>query len=319
MPGKTVMVISCGQANDNCTDIGGGFFKAAKILGWKAILCDGKLDPTAASACFRQAVGQKVDAIVNSAWDCPIVKAPLKQAVDAGIKVVGLHAFDCGEITPGEKNLFAVRLNYGSLGEDQPAAWRAWGGAMAVAALEKAKGGAILYPDDSAEFASFKFMKQGWDAKVKELAPDTKIIVMPWTVSEAGPKLGAKVQALILKNPDITAVFDAVNPALGFLTGVKQSGRADSIALVGGHGSQTERDLVDSGQIAALIGWPVDWWGFAAADALNSAFGGRPQGVVGIGFSILDKGNLYPTGEPFQGQGDHKPDLAAAYSARWGK
>ena len=89
---------------------------------------------------------------------------------------------------------------------------------MAVASLKAAKGGAILYPDDTAEFASFKFMKEGWDAKVKELAPDTKVVPLPWTVSEVGPKLEAKVQAAILKNPDITVVDAAVNPALGFST-----------------------------------------------------------------------------------------------------
>ena len=319
VPGKTVMIISCGQANDNCTDMGGGFTKAAKILGWTVKLCDGKLDPTVAQACFRQAVAEKVDGIVNLAWDCPIVKAPLQQAVNAGIKVIGIHAFDCGQIHPGDKNLFNVQLNYGTLGKDQPDAWRAWGGAMAVAALKAAKGGAILYPDDTAEFASFKFMKEGWDAKVKELAPNTKVVPLPWTVSEAGPKLGAKVQAAILKNPDITVVDAAVNPALGFLTGVKQSGKADSIAVVEGHGSSTEGDLVRSGQLAAIIGWPCDWWGFGAADALNSAFAGRQQGVIGIGFAIVDKNNLYPASQSFQGQGSNKPDLAGAYSARWGK
>lgn len=316
--GKKIMVISCGEANDNCTDMGGGFTKAAKLLGWDLKLCDGKLDPTVAQACFRQAVSQKVDGIVNLAWDCPIVKAPLQQAVDAGIKVVGVHAFDCGEINPGEKNLFDVKINYGDLGKDQPDAWRGWGAAMAVASLKYAKDGAILYPDDTAEFASFKFMKEGWDAKVKELSPNTKVVPLPWTVSEVGPKLEAKVQAAILKNPDITVVNAAVNPALGFLNGVKQSGKADSIAVVEGHGSSTEGELVRSGEMTALIGWPNDWWGFGAADALNSAFAERPQGVIGIGFAIIDKDNLYPSGESFQGQGSGL-DLAAAYSARWGK
>ena len=317
--GKSIMVISCGEANDNCTDMGSGVKAAAKILGWDVKLCDGKLDPTAAQACFRQAVSQKVDGIVNLAWDCPIVKAPLQQAVDAGIKVIGIHAFDCGEINPGEKNLFNVSLNYGDLGKSQPDAWRAWGGAMGVAALKAAKGGAIIYPDDTAEFASFKFMKEGWDAKVKELAPDTKVIPLPWTVSEVGPKLEAKVQAAILKNPDVTVVGAAVNPALGFLNGVKQSGKAKQISVVEGHGSVTEGDWVRNGEMAALIGWPADWWGYGALDALNSSFAGRPQAVIGIGFAIIDKEhNLYPSGQSFQGQGSGL-DLAAAYSKRWGK
>ena len=319
VPGKNIMLISCGEANDNCTDMGSGVKAAAKILGWNVKLCDGKLDPTAAQACFRQAVSQKVDGIVNLAWDCPIVKAPLQQAVDAGIKVIGVHAFDCGEINAGEKNLFNVPFNYGDLGKDQPSAWRAWGGAMGVAALKAAKGGAIIYPDDTAEFASFKFMKEGWDAKVKELSPETKVVPLPWTVSEVGPKLEAKVQAAILKNPDVTVVSAAVNPALGFLNGVKQSGKAGKIAVVEGHGSVTEGDWVRNGEMATLIGWPNDWWGYGALDALNSSFAGKPQGVIGIGFAIIDKEhNLYPSGQSFQGQGSGL-DLAAAYSKRWGK
>ncbi len=314
--GKKIMVISCGEANDNCTDMGGGVKKATDILGWEMILCDGKLNPADAANCFRQAVTQQVDGIVNLAWDCPVVKAPLQEAINAGIKVVGVHAFDCGEINPGEENLFNVQLNYGDLGTDQPDAWRAWGGAMAVAALKNAKGGAILYPDDTAEFASFKFMKEGWDEMVADLSPTTKVVPMQWTVSEVGPKLEAKVQATLLKNPDITVVDAAVNPALGFLNGVKQSGRADTIAVVGGHGSVTEGDWVRSGEMAALIGWPCDWWGFGAVDALNSAFADRPQDVIGIGFAIIDSSNIYPAGQNFQAPGI---DLAAAYSARWGK
>lgn len=315
---KTVMVISCGEANDNCIDMGGGVTKAADILGWDVILCDGKLDPTVAQACFRQAVSQDVDGIVNLAWDCPIVKAPLEQAVNAGIKVIGIHAFDCGELNPGEENLFNVKLNYGDLAEDQPDAWRAWGGAMAVAALRFAGDGAILYPDDTAEFASFKFQKEGWDAKVEELAPDTEVVPLLWTVSEVGPKLEAKVQAAILKNPEISVVAAAVNPALGFLNGVKQSGKADSITVVEGHGSITEGDWVRSGEMGALVGWPADWWGYGALDALNSAFAGTPVDPIGIGFGIIDESNLYPSGEAFQGQGSDL-DLAGAYSARWGK
>ena len=318
VPGKTIMLISCGQANDNCVDMGRGVNDAAKILNWKVILCDGALDPVKAQACFRQAGSQKVDGIVNLAWDCPNVKAPLQQAVAAGIKVVGVHAFDCGQVTSGDKNLFTDFISYGSRYADQPAAWRAWGAAMGVAALKAANGGAVLYPNDSAEFASFKFMGEGWHAKVTELCSSCKVYDLPWTVSEAGPKLEAKIQAQLLQHPDITEVSTAVNPALGFFNGVQQSGKAGKVALVEGHGSITEGDWVRAGKMTALIGWPVDWWGFAALDTLNSSFAGRPQVDQGIGFAIIDKDhNLYPSGQPFLATGVGI-DLAAAYGKRWG-
>lgn len=319
VPNKTVMMISCGQANDNCTDMGRGVNDAAKILGWKVILCDGALDPVKAQACFRQAASQKVAGIVNLAWDCPIVKSVLQQAVSAGIRVVGIHAFDCGQVNTGEKNLFTDFVSYGSRSKSQPDAWRAWGGAMAVAALKASKGGAILYPNDSAEFASFKFMGEGWHAKVTELCPGCKVYDLPWTVSEAGPKLTAKIQAALLQHPDVTSVSAAVNPALGFLDGVQQSGKASSVAVVEGHGSVTEGDWIRTGKMAALIGWPVDWWGYAALDTLNSAFAGTPAADQGIGFAIIDKANnLYPSGEPFLAKGVGI-DLSAAYTKRWGK
>ena len=319
VPGKKIMVISCGQANDNCTDMGIGAVGAAKAIGWTMILCDGQLNPAKASECFRQAVAQHVDGIVNESWDCPIVKAPLQAAVDAGIKVVPLHAFDCGEIKPGDKNLFNVNLNYGDFAKNQPDAWRAWGAASAIAALKNAKGGAILYPDDTAEYASFKYQAEGWYAKVKEVAPSTKVVSMPWTVSEVGAKLEAKTQATLLKNPDITAVATAVNPALGFRNGVRQSGKAGKIALIEGHGSATEASWVRDGSMTALIGWPADWWGYGAFDALNSAFANKPQSVIGIGIAIIDKDhNLPPAGKPFVAN-SVGIDLDAAYRKRWGK
>jgi len=315
---KTIMLASCGEANDNCVDMGGGVRKAAEILGWKVELCDGALDAAKYAACFRQAVAQGVDAVVNLAMDCPVVKAPLKEAVDAGIKVVGVHAFDCDQLDAADKPLFTTQISYGDRAKDMPDIWRAWGAADAVAAVKWANGGAILHPVNK-EFASFKFMDEGWYPKVAEICPTCKVIDLPWTVSEAGPKLEAKVQAALLKDPDITVVTAATNAPLGFLNGVKLSGMADKVKVVEGHGSITEGDWVRSGEMAALIGWVNDWWGYAAVDALNSDFAGVPQEDSGIGFAIIDaQNNLYPSGEAFQGQGK-APDLAALYAARWGK
>jgi len=315
---KTIMLASCGEANDNCVDMGGGVRKAAEILGWKVELCDGALDAAKYAACFRQAVAQGVDAVVNLAMDCPVVKAPLKEAVDAGIKVVGVHAFDCNELDPADKPLFTTQISYGDRAADMPDIWRAWGAADAVAAVKWANGGAILHPVNK-EFASFKFMDEGWYPKVAEICPECKVIDLPWTVSEAGPKLEAKVQAALLKNPEITVVTAATNAPLGFLNGVKLSGMADKVKVVEGHGSITEGEWIRSGEMAALIGWVNDWWGYAAVDALNSDFAGAAQEDSGIGFAIIDaENNLYPSGEAFQGQGK-APDLAALYASRWGK
>ena len=316
--GKTIMLESCGEANDNCVDMGNGVRKAAEILGWKVELCDGALDAAKYAACFRQAVAQGVDGVIALGTDCPVVKAPLKEAVAAGIKVVGVHSFDCDELDPTDTSLFSTQISYGDRAADSPDMWRNWGAAQAVAAVKWANGGAILHPVNK-EYASFKFMDEGWYPKVAEICPDCVVIDLPWTVSEAGPKIEAKVQAALLKNPEITVVTAATNAPLGFLNGVKLSGMADKVKVIEGHGSITEGEWVRSGEMAALVGWINDWWGFAAVDALNSDFAGVPQEDSGIGFAIIDaENNLYPSGEAFQGQGK-SPDLAALYASRWGK
>lgn len=316
--GKTIMIASCGQQNDNCVDLSAGAFKAAEILGWKTVLCDAKLDGSKFAECFRQAVVQKVDGIVNVAMDCAIIKSPLKETIKAGIRTVGVHAWDCDVTSPGEKPLFSDSISYGDRWADSSEAWRAWGAAEAAAALKMRDGkGSIIKPVNT-EFASLKLLQEGWRAEVERLAPDTPVVDLPWTVGMAGPKLAAAVQAALLKTPDASVIDVDVNPDLGFTQGVSQAGKAGQVKPVGGHGSVSEVEQVRQGKIAALIGWPNDWWGFAAVDTLNSAFADRPQDDQGIGFAIIDaENNLPPEGEKYLGP--ESLDLAGAYAARWGK
>lgn len=316
--GKTIMIASCGQQNDNCVDLSDGAFKAAEILGWKTVLCDAKLDGSKFAECFRQAVVQKVDGIVNVAMDCAIIKSALEETIKAGIKTVGVHAWDCDVTSPGEKPLFSDSISFGDRWADASEAWRAWGATEAAAALKMRNGkGSIIKPVNT-EFASLKLLQEGWRAEVKRLAPETPVVDLPWTVGMAGPKLAAAVQAALLKTPDASVIDNDVNPDLGFTQGVSQAGKVAQVKPVGGHGSVSEVEQVRQGKIAALIGWPNDWWGFAAVDTLNSAFADRPQDDQGIGFAIIDKdNNLPPEGEKYQGP--DSLDLAGAYAARWGK
>src|SRR5688500_9812357 len=59
--GKTVWIVSAGQSSPTAKAVTAGVEAGAKAIGWDYKVCDGKLDPTAMSRCWEQAIAAKPD------------------------------------------------------------------------------------------------------------------------------------------------------------------------------------------------------------------------------------------------------------------
>lgn len=319
---KNVWVISCGQQVISCSAGAKGAMDAAKAAGWKTTLYDGKFNPALFATGVSQAVAAKADGIILDAIDCAAAQGPMRQARKAGIELVGFYAFDCDDPNVGGKPVYSGQVvtqgspNY----RDAVLKWAA-NSADWTAAKLNGKAKVIIFKQD--ELLVVKYIREGFEAELKRACPGCKIVAtVPITGTDVGPKLQQKTQNAILQHPDANAVYTLYDGLVlaGVGAGVKASGRAKDLVVVGGEGFAPNTDLVrsDSGEQTAGDGFPSDWTGFAAVDTMNRLFAGEKPVNSGIGWQVWDKTHNLPPSGPWVPIKDGKPvDYRAAYEKIW--
>lgn len=319
--GKNLWVISCGQIAVGCSTPSNAAAEAAKAVGWKVTVYDGKLGADNAYASgVRQAIAAKADAIIIAAFDCAYAKQPLQEAKAAGIKVVSLLAYDCDDPRVGggaplftasvipnenEKTVAAYSIAQGKMKAD-------WAMAQTndkTVALSLNNTGVLLGQD----------IAKGFDDEIKSCS-SCRLVSMPFTLTDIGSgALPGKVGQALLRNPSINAAmvpYDALM-ALGVAQAFVRSGRNDKLSTIGGEGYGVNLDLIrkNGGQDAAVYE-STAWFGYAAVDSLIRLFNGDPQQPAGIGSMLVDKSHLPSTDK----NGIVPPvDFKAAYLKVWGK
>lgn len=90
MKGKRIAVISCCQASEGAARPTRAIAEAAKSLGWKVDVFDGKGDPQEQNKALNAAVDSKYDGIALVFVDTPSVSDGVKRALDAKIPLITL-------------------------------------------------------------------------------------------------------------------------------------------------------------------------------------------------------------------------------------
>src|SRR3954452_3276338 len=91
---KSVVYVCLTQNSSSNADSARGAEEAAKVLGWKFTLMDGKGTATGGADALAQAIALKPDAIILGSVSIENNKALIKQAADQGVVVIGWHATD---------------------------------------------------------------------------------------------------------------------------------------------------------------------------------------------------------------------------------
>lgn len=314
--GKTVWVISCSQQVVSCSEPAAGVVDAAKRIGWKATVVDGKFSPPAWNGAIRQAIAAKADAIVNVAVDCGATAKSLQAAKQAGIKVGAIFSIDCDDPSVGGKPLFDAPLIMDGT-KDWSAQASRWSEARArvVAAKTDGKAKVIAFRQDS--LLAVKYIGEGFE-KGLAACPGCKIVEsVPLALTDVGPKLQQKVQSAILKHPDanvIASPYDGLTLA-GLAAGVKASGQAKRLFVMGGEGYAPNIDLIRSGGgETAAMGFSSQWAGWAAVDGLNRVFDGKEPQNSGLGWQLVDADHNLPKDGPWE----PPVDFRSAYAKAWG-
>jgi ribose transport system substrate-binding protein len=320
--GKTLVLVANGMNQPSTAVTINAAADACKKIGWKCSILDGKSDPTQYAGILKQAIVQKPDGILEMGIDCSLVSQPLKQAKQAGIKVVAMQAFDCDEPSVGGQKEFDATPAFPSpLDAKQTMNYRSYvqlfGATKAAEVLKAAnnKPNAIVFCDREALVVVYICDAT---SKVLKTVPGAKVAPFDTKFADLGPALASQVSSALLKNPDANAIVAPHGGAtLVMAPAVQKAGRGKSVTVVGSEGLLPELDMIRAGLVKAVVGVNTAWIGWAGVDTINSVFSGTPIYNNGIGWLLVDKANVPPA----KGSGlpeSKFPDYQAAYAKAWG-
>jgi ribose transport system substrate-binding protein len=317
VPGKTVWMLSCGQAYAACAREAKAFADAGAELGWKVEIKDGKADPAAATEVIRQGVAAKVDGIAVAAFDCPGIKSALLQAKQQKIPVVGWASGDCSDPAfGGQEQLFTASINIlGSTNANDE--FEKMGEQRAYYIIAKTNGKANIISINETSQIIQRHNTIGFQNIIKQCS-GCQLHVTDFTFSQV-PNPGTQIwKSAFLKEPKANVFEYGIDALmiLGLQTAVEQSGRKD-VLVGGGEGFPANFDLIRKGIQTFSVMAPYDWAGYGLADTLNRLFAGAdPKSLPseGIGYQYIDKDHNLPAPGEFA---EPSIDFKSAYTRIW--
>ncbi|WII71467.1 substrate-binding domain-containing protein [Bdellovibrio sp. 22V] len=270
---KQVDYIASDLRNEGASTVGEGFQSAARHLKWKVQIKDGMGSKRVIEKHLQDAINNKVHGIVLGGFDSENFEYSIKEAQEAGIKIVGWHSGD----KPGKsKYLFTnVTTNPVTVAENA---------AALVSYFGAKRRGVIIFTDT--QFSIARTKSETMRQAVEKIKNATVLDVLDIAVSEAHEKIPATVQALNAKYgkkwTHSLAVNDIYFDHMNFP--LKSIGRKDIVNISAGDGSPKALSRIRSGvsQQVASIAEPLHAQGWQVADELNRAFtpGASESGFV---------------------------------------
>lgn len=314
---KNIVIISAGQASISSYVPVDAAAAAAKAIGWKVTILDGKLEPSTYGGLVSQAIALGAQGIVLDSIDCDQVRGPLLQAKARHIGVVPIYAYDCNDPTEHAGSpLFSEVENFNNLPDKELGYFaESYGRGQAdyiiAASHNKAK---VLVLNDP-EYTVLKYTTAGFDDQIKHSGGSQVVYTQNFLAADLGPKLEQEIQADLLRYPQINwikspytyATILGVVPALSAYAKGKYS-------VMGGEGFQPELADIQAGTVTAAMAISSQWVGWAAIDALNSYFTHKPVYPSGIGWELVDATHNLPA----NGILVPRENYQAAYLKAWG-
>jgi ribose transport system substrate-binding protein len=311
-------VVSCGQQVPTCAGPAQAAVTAAKAIGWKASVCDGKLNPQGWAACIRQGITAKASGILVIGQDCNSFQAALQEANTAGIPTIGTGGNDC-DVTGGKKLYAGTVQNVAHMDAKQ---WWAELGALQADWIIGKTGG-------KANVLSLQFTDAIWGGWIQdgfqtELATCSACKIADTlqigNADVAGGKLPQKFGSALLKVPTANAVNVPLDGWFfaGLSQAIQSSGRANQLSVIGSFGEPGNLDLIHKGVGEdATVAFNAEWVGWAGVDSLARVLATQPLQPAGVGLQVVDADHNMPAaGKPF----DYTPaaDYQGTYKKAWG-
>jgi len=315
--GASVWWVSCGQGIPDCSVPANAAKEAAENLGINFAIADGKQGVGGGNeAAVRTALAAKPTAIIVHGISCSEIEAPVREAREAGVHVMGVEALDCSDT--GGDDLYDFEMNYAETAQTSADYFRNWGRLSAEYLIAATDGKAQIVNNAGAD-PLHRILNEAFVETIESCA-DCKIIdTVGYTTPDLAPE-GSWIQqfrATLAKNPSTNAVFfpfDVHIASAGGAQAVRESGL--NVASAGGSGQATAIDMVRDGMVSAITGaHSAEWLGWGAIDNINRALNGQTTVPQGVGFRTVDAEHNLPE----QAGTDYKTpiDFKSAYKAAW--
>lgn len=147
VPDKLIVYVSTDQRNGGARGAGEGMLEAAKAIGWKARVMDGKGSVSDRATALSQAIAMKADVIVLGAINGQEQASELAEAHKQGIKIIGWHAV----VNPGPDESLNI---FNNITTDPMLVAK---GTAALALVNSdGKAGAVVFTDSTYDIAVYK-------------------------------------------------------------------------------------------------------------------------------------------------------------------
>ncbi len=266
-----------------------GAQRAADALGAELIFQGGPdFNPTVQVPVLNAVIARHPDAILIAPTDKQQLIAPLKQAVDAGIKVITVDTFiDDGKYQDGG--------GAGDFPLSYVASDNVFGGFLAGLALGKTLDGKgkVYVSNVKPGISTTDQREEGFKLAMKELYPDISVLETQFNDDDAN-KAAAQLQAVFARNADLAGVFGAnLFSAIGAADGVKGVGKTGTIRVVAFDAPQRMIDDLKSGLIdLAIAQHPAEIGYFGVMTAFAAVTGESVPIRIGTGFTVMDADNI---------------------------
>jgi ribose transport system substrate-binding protein len=220
---------------------------------------------------------KKPDAILVAPTDTKAMYAPIKQAADAGSKIV----------------LVDTTLENSSLAVSQIASDNEGGGRSAAETLSKLIGGQgkVFVVNVKPGISTTDARAEGFEAGAKEAGLD--YIGQEYSQDEPA-RAASIVKSILAKNPDLKGIF-ATNlfSAEGAASGLREAGKLGDVKIVGFDAGPKQVEDLKQGLVQALIAQrPAQIGSLGVQQAVNALDDKPVKEKIGTGFVSITKDNL---------------------------
>lgn len=316
--GKTVIIVSCGQAVPACSNVARAMTDAFTTLGWTSRIIDGQLNANGGwDTAVRQAIAAHPDAIVNAlGMNCSDIKQPLEEAKAARVPFFGVGSIDCNDPqNPGGPSapLLAGNLQFNRGAPGVSALYLQIGQQQAAAAIDATQGKAqIIRTQYLSGFGVYQ--AQGQDEVLKKCAGCKVLASIRWVAADSSPGglLEQRFQTTLSRYPTANTViynFDSTATSAGLAKALVDSGRAKSMTGVASEGYATGLTLMrNHAGIDLVPAYSGTWIGWGTADMVNRYFNRAPNVPEGIGVRLVDREHNLPASGEYTTPIDFKAD-----------
>jgi ABC-type sugar transport system substrate-binding protein len=290
-----------------------GVEEAAAELGMEVTAVDGAVNDPA--GLIDQAVAQDYDVILIQSIDSATVAAPLADAKDAGIPTIELTTSDAHLPTADESDRGVygyVSFCYSCAGEQM---------ADFIVADSEGTGTGVIYTVPGLVVS--EAMVTAFEAEMERLCPTCATGVVEAPFAQWGDLQGLTGTAIETYLDDgplyLVPVFDSMVP-IGITAAIAEKGVADQVKIVTYNGSDAGLPGVADGTVAADIGGPQYWLGWATVDqAARALLGLDPAADEMLPHRIFSAANIDGVDlAAAESEWYGGTDFRAAYRELWG-